>query len=161
MIGNFGETMKSIVADRKFMLIMAISSIFIGVALYVYYYYISPKMNPDFVPNREFVKKKDDGPENATLYLFYTNWCPHSKKALPIFNDMKEKQEGTPINDVIITFVAINGESEEGKMTDFEKGHSVKVDGYPTIFLVKGDQVVEYDAVTTEETLNEFLNTTL
>jgi len=160
MFDNFGETMKGIVANKKFLIILAVCSIFIGLAIYVYMYYVAPKLDPSFVPNREFVKEKP--PEKkATLYLFYTNWCPHSKKALPVFNSLKEKMEGKPVNDVIINFVAVNGESEEGQMTDFEKEHKVKVDGYPTIFLVKGDQVVEYDAITTEETLNEFLNTTL
>ena len=160
MFDKFGETMRNIVADKKFMLIIALSSVFIGLALYVYYYYVSPKLDPEFVPNREFIEEKS-GPQKATLYLFYTNWCPHSKKALPVFESLKKKLEGKPINDVIISFVAINGEDEEGDMTSFEKEHNVKVDGYPTIFLVKGDQVVEYDAVTTEVTLNEFLNSTL
>ena len=160
MLGAFGETMRKIVVDKRFLLIIAISAIFIGLALYVYYYYVAPKMNPDFVPNREFVKGRDT-PEKGTLYLFYTNWCPHSKKALPVFNSLKEKMEGKPVNDIVVNFVAVNGESEEGEMTTFEKSHKVKVDGYPTIFLVKGDQVVEYDAIATEESLNEFLNTTL
>ena len=158
---NFGETMRNIVADKKFMLIIALSSIFIGLALYVYYYYVSPKLDPEFVPNREFVEEKEGAGQKATLYLFYTSWCPHSKKALPVFETLKKKLEGKPVNDVIINFIAVNGEDQEGIMTSFEKEHSVKVDGYPTIFLIKGDQVGEYDAVTTEETLNEFLNTTL
>jgi len=160
MLGNLAETMKSIVADKKFLIIIVVCSIFIGLAIYVYSYYVAPKLDPDFVPNREFVPEKEQI-KQATIYLFYTNWCPHSKKALPIFNSLKEKLEGKPINDVIIHFVAVNGEKEEGDMTSFEKEHKVKVDGYPTIFLVKGDQVVEYDAITTEETLSEFLHTTL
>ena len=36
-----------------------------------------------------------------------------------------------------------------------------KVDGYPTIKLVKGNQVIEYDAKPTLENLKEFLNSTL
>lgn len=160
MFGDIGEIMRNIVANKKILIILAICSIFIGLAIYIYLYYIAPKLDPSFVPNREFVKEKEQS-KNATLYFFYTNWCPHSKKALPIFNSLKTKLEGKPINDVIINFVNINGENEEEQMTDFEKEYKVKVDGYPTIYLVKGDQVVEYDAITTEETLNEFLNSTL
>ena len=141
-------------------LILATCSIFIGLGVYVYIYYVAPKLNPSFVPNREFVKEKENI-KNATLYLFYTNWCPHSKKALPIFDALKTKLDGTQINDITIRFVTVNGESDEEQLTEFEKDYKVKIDGYPTIFLVKGEEVVEYDAITTKETLNEFLNTTL
>ena len=65
------------------------------------------------------------------------------------------------INDTLVTFHEINGESNESELSDFEQLHNVKVDGYPSIYLIKGDQVIEYDAETTEPTLNEFLNTTL
>ena len=36
-----------------------------------------------------------------------------------------------------------------------------KIDGYPTIILIKGDQVVEFDAKPNEKSLTEFINTTL
>ena len=36
-----------------------------------------------------------------------------------------------------------------------------KVEGYPTIKLVKGNQVIEYDAKPSIEHLTEFLNSTL
>ena len=52
-------------------------------ALYVYNYYISPKLDPSFVPNKEFVKE-EEAPKKADLYFFYTEWCPHSKKSKPI-----------------------------------------------------------------------------
>ena len=46
-------------------------------------------------------------------------------------------------------------------MTGFEKNYNVKIDGFPTIYLVKGEQVIEYDAKPNEKTLTEFLHTTL
>ena len=46
-------------------------------------------------------------------------------------------------------------------MNEFEKRHSVSIDGYPTIYLVKGDQVIEYDANPTQDSITEFLNTAL
>lgn len=140
--------------------IIITSAIFLGLAIYIYIYHISPKLNPDFVPNREFVKDTNKG-DGAKLYLFYTNWCPHSKKALPIFQAIKKKYENEPVNDTLVTFYEINGESGESELAGFETSHNVKVDGYPSIYLIKGDQVIEYDAETTEETLSEFLHTAL
>ena len=68
---------------------MVIVVIFLGVAFYVYNTYIAPRINPDFVPNREF--DDDDGrPGIAELYLFAVDWCPYSKKAKPIWNTVKK-----------------------------------------------------------------------
>jgi len=46
-------------------------------------------------------------------------------------------------------------------MNEFEKRHNVSIDGYPSIYLVKGDQVIEYDANPTRDSITEFLNTAL
>jgi hypothetical protein len=36
-----------------------------------------------------------------------------------------------------------------------------KIEGYPTIKLLKGDQVIEYDAKPTKSTMEQFLHTVL
>lgn len=36
-----------------------------------------------------------------------------------------------------------------------------KIEGYPTIKLVKDGQIIDYDAKPTKETMTEFLNTVL
>lgn len=154
------EQMKGILTDTRFIIIIITSAIFLALAIYIYIYHISPKLNPDFVPNREFVKDNGKG-DGAELYLFYTNWCPHSKKALPIFQAIKTKYENEPVNDTLVKFYEINGESDESELGAFENLHDVKIDGYPSIYLIKGDQVIEYDAETTEDTLSEFLHTAL
>ena len=46
---------------------MVLVVIFLAVAFYVYNTYIAPKINPDFVPNREF--KSEGEIKEATLYF--------------------------------------------------------------------------------------------
>ena len=99
--------------------------------------------------------------KKADFYLFYTEWCPHSKKSKPIIDKVKRLYDGKPINGIIVHFHEVNGEKEEDKMNEFEKRHNVSIDGYPTIYLVKGDQVIEYDANPTQDSVTEFLNTAL
>ena len=65
MLGNIAETMKNVVADKKFLIIIVVCSIFIGLAIYVYSYYVAPKLDPDFVPNREFVPEKEQAKQAA------------------------------------------------------------------------------------------------
>ena len=50
----------------------------IGGAIYVYSYYISPTLQPAYIPNKEFEKEKA---AYAQINLFYVDWCPHSKNA--------------------------------------------------------------------------------
>ena len=83
-------------------------------------------------------------------------WCPHSKNAMPIWNELKEEYGGSnAFNGYKINFVEIDGE-ENPDLAD-----KYKVEGYPTIKLLKGNQVIEYDAKPTKEHLKEFLNSTL
>ena len=80
MLENLKASAAHFLSNKKFLVIVLLSCLFIGVAIYVYLNYISPKLDPTFVPNKEFVKESDI-PKNADIYFFFTDWCPHSKKS--------------------------------------------------------------------------------
>ena len=69
-------------------MILVVTTILLGVAFYIYNTYISPRINPDFVANREF-DQKDEG--YADIYLFAVDWCPYSKKAKPILSKKRTR----------------------------------------------------------------------
>ena len=82
------DKVKGLLFNKKFLIIMVVVVIFLAVAFYVYNTYVAPRINPDFVPNREF---DDDGDtKEATLYFFSVDWCPYSKKAKPIWKKIKK-----------------------------------------------------------------------
>jgi thiol-disulfide isomerase/thioredoxin len=89
----------------------------------------------------------DTGGKNAQLYLFKVDWCPHCKSAKPIFDDVEKELKGKPIN--------VDCEAEPDMADKF------KIEGYPTIKLVKDGEVIEYDAKPDKEKILEFLNTVL
>ena len=62
------------------------------------------------------------------------------------------------INNYNIIFVDVNGDDEK-RVSEFETEYSVKIDGFPSIYLVKDDQIIEFDANPTEDSLSQFLNT--
>jgi thiol-disulfide isomerase/thioredoxin len=158
------DSVKGVLLNKKFLIIMVIVVIFLGVAFYVYNTYVAPRINPDFVANREF----DDNEGNikdATLYFFSVDWCPYSKKAMPIWKKIKNKFNGKMINNITLNFVEIDGEKEETELEKFESEYLVpndkKIDGYPSIWMVKGDQVIEFYAKPDENSLTEFINSML
>ena len=134
---------------NKFLIIFCIISaiLLITIAYFVYKKDLFNKIRPDYVENKEFINKRVDSVE---LLFFYTDWCPHCKTAKPIWNYLKDT---TPmINNVKINYIDVNCETET------ELAEKYNVDGYPTIKLIKDNQVIEYDAKPDKETLLVFLN---
>tara|TARA_B100000902_G_scaffold31511_1_gene37729 strand:+ start:155 stop:673 length:519 start_codon:yes stop_codon:yes gene_type:complete len=157
------DKVKGLLFNKKFLIIMVVVVIFLAVAFYVYNTYVAPRINPDFVPNREF---DDDGDaKDATLYFFSVDWCPYSKKAKPIWKKIKKKFDGKQINNITLNLKEIDGEKQETELENFENEYLVpndkKIDGYPSIWMVKGDQVIEYYAKPDVNSLTEFINSML
>lgn len=140
--------------NRKVFFILGISCVFILISIYLYYYHISPRINPSYVSNKEFIKD-DEAEAEAEIYLFYTTWCPHCKKAKPIWTKIKEEYDGKKINNHMLYFREVDCEKEE------ELADKFKIEGYPTIKLIVGNREIEYDAKPTEENIKEFIHSSL
>ena len=136
------------------MVILA-SALFIGAAYYIYTNYVKNKVNPEYVDNREFISQDKDKTVPADLYFFYTEWCPHSKTALPEWEQFKKSMGNGMVKGRKVNFFEVDCEK------DIATADKFKVEGYPTIKMVLGDQVIEYDAKPNKNTLTEFLNATL
>ena len=164
---NAKHTVMQAVTNKKFLIILFLLTLFIALAFWVYTTYIAPKLNPEYKDNKEFIS--DGGDEvavtNANIYAFYTDWCPHCKtniiSADSGWKKTLDKYNGQKINGVTVTFVEVNGEKEEGTLQSFESDHSVNITGFPTIFLVKGNSVIEFGSDITQDNLTNFLNTAL
>ena len=157
------DKVKGLLFNKKFLIIMVVVVIFLAVAFYVYNTYVAPRINPDFVPNREF--DDDSDAKDATLYFFSVDWCPYSKKAKPIWRKIKKAFDGKQINNITLNLKEIDGEKQETDLENFENEYLVpndkKIDGYPSIWMVKGDQVIEYYAKPDVNSLTEFINSML
>ena len=146
--------------NKKFIIILVVAAIFIGVAFWVYTTYIAPSIDPEYVPNREFT---DETSNSANLYMFSVDWCPYSKKAKPIWKKLTSKYDGRDINGVNLTIKEIDGDKQANELESFETKYldGKKIDGYPSIYMVKDDKVHEYDAKPNLETLTEFIQSVL
>jgi thiol-disulfide isomerase/thioredoxin len=95
------------------------------------------------------------GDKTAQLFLFKVDWCPHCKKAKPIFDEVEKELNGRQINGYTVSFKTVDCEAEPDMADKF------KIEGYPTIKLVKDGEVIEYDAKPDKDKIMEFLNTVL
>jgi thiol-disulfide isomerase/thioredoxin len=140
--------------NKKFLMIMFLSIVFIGLAVYVYNNYIVPRMQPSYIENKELQEDVVEDKE-AELYFFYGEWCPYCKKAMPEWQQFKNEYENKKVNNTTIYFREIDTEKDEKTTDQFD------VKGVPTIKLVINNQVIEYDADVKYDTLVEFVHSTL
>jgi thiol-disulfide isomerase/thioredoxin len=146
--------------SKKFVIIIVLIAIFIGAALFVYNKYIAPRLNTKFVENREFTSESVKS-NDAQIYFIYATWCPHSKKVMAHWEELKKKYNGKLITEYMVTFVEYDGDKDEGKIDDFSKLYKKKIEGYPTIILIKGKEVIEFEAEPSLKNLNAFIEATL
>jgi hypothetical protein len=135
--------------------------LFVIVALIVAYYsykqYAASKTA--FHANREHIPKDTNSNKTATLMFFYVDWCPHCKTAKPEWDTLKSEYETKTINGYNLSFVEHNCTNETAETTELMNKYNIE--GYPTIKLVKDNQIIEYDAKPTKSTMEQFLNTVL
>ena len=132
----------------------AIIIIFILVAIYIG---IS-KFKPKFNHNLENANDSSNHSQ-AELMMFSVDWCPHCKKAKPIWEELKTEYENKTVNGYTIIFTDIDCTNESPEIEKLIVKYKIKE--YPTIKLLKNGQVIEYDAKPSKATLEEFLNTVL
>ena len=146
-------------ANPQFMIIVLIVLLFAIAALFMYRRSFVGRMNNKYVTNNEFSKNAatTNGSDvtSVDIYFFYTEWCPHCKTAKPVWADFKKQMGDKSVNGVTINYYEIDCDKDTATSDKFN------VKGFPTIKLVKGSQIIEYDAKPSTVNLIEFVNASL
>lgn len=143
----------------KVMTAVLVGILFLIAAFFYYRYYVKPTLNPTYKANREILDNDSASGKTAELLFFYTDWCPHCKTAKPVWIEMKEEYQDRRINGYKVVFTDVNCTNESNEVEQMMDKY--KIEGYPTIKLLKDGQVIEYDAKPSKDTLTQFLNTVL
>jgi len=77
--------------------------------------------------------------KNLELHMVYTDWCGHSKRALPHFDKVMSELHGSTLGEHNVKVIKHDAETAEGK--EFAKKHNVK--GFPTHFIIEGEKKIE------------------
>lgn len=136
--------------------------ILFGILLIVISYYMYKSFadgKTSFYANRENMPSDSNSNKTATLMIFYADWCPVCKDAKPEWEAIKEEYDGKNVNGYTIHFVDHNCTTETEEINQLMDKYNIE--GYPTVKLVKDNQIIEYDAKVTKSTLAQFLNTVL
>jgi len=139
-------------ASNNILLCVALLLLLIGILITCYVYMYKPYMK-----KREGLQTEQT--KNAEIMLFSVDWCPHCKTAKPIWNDLKQEYNNTLVNGYSVTFTEINCTEPTSEIEALLDKY--KIEGYPSIKLIKDNQIIEYDAKPSRETLVQFLDTSL
>ena len=156
---NYFNTLKQYITrlmNWKFIIIFIFVLLLV---IFSYYYYKQYVNNTYFNANREHIPKDVNSNKTATLMLFYADWCPHCKTAKPEWESLKNENDGKNINGYTVDFVEYNCSNENPEINEMMDKY--QIEGFPTIKLIKDNQVIEYDAKPTKTTMEQFLTTVL
>jgi thiol-disulfide isomerase/thioredoxin len=158
---NFMSKIKSAGSAFSMTTVMYIAAaiLFVIIAVFIYYQYVKPSLNPTYTANSEKKYGEGGSTREAELLFFYTDWCPHCKTAKPDWAEVKAEYENKTINGYHIIFTEVNCTNESAEVEQLMDKY--KIEGYPTIKLLKDGQIIEYDAKPSKDTIIQFLNTVL
>jgi thiol-disulfide isomerase/thioredoxin len=112
---------------------------------------------PGYRANSEHVPVTSGGGSPVELIIFTAQWCPICTSAKPEWSQVVAEYQDKTINGRTVIFTEVDCTTET---PDVEKMiNQYKVEGFPTVILLKDGQVINYDAKVTKATLVQFLNT--
>jgi thiol-disulfide isomerase/thioredoxin len=103
------------------------------------------------VVKKEVVEDEDQEKDVVEIFYFYTTWCPICKTAKPEWDAFKTKFQNKEYKGYTLLFTEVDCDRDEAVARKYN------IVGYPTIKLVKGTNITEYDAVPKADTLEQFL----
>jgi len=156
-IRNVSNRRSSSSCDQNVIMVCLLVVVLIVVALY---YIVNANNNQENFEShpmslKHVTEKPNPGPNEVYLILFYVEWCPHCVSAKPEIAKLTKEIDGKEVNNVTVNVRANNCEDSEVEQA-FARDNNVE--GYPTIKLVKNNEVVDYNGPRTKEGLMKFIN---
>jgi len=136
--------------------IVIVLVIFLIIILYLYFTYYK-KIKESFKSNNELDYGKSGENKEAKICFFYVDWCPHCKTAMPEWNKFKNEMNNTEVNGYKLVCVEYNCTTESSEVKKLINKYNIE--GYPTVKLIKNNEVYDFDAKPTVSYLKQFCYT--
>jgi thiol-disulfide isomerase/thioredoxin len=156
-MASFLEVIKKLISPYStYILIAILIVIFLLAATYVYNTYYKKEMTK---MDNKFgdVANANKRSHEVIIYFFNVDWCPHCKTAKPEWEKFSKLYNGKEKGEYIIKCVDYNCTDENAEVTKIINKYNIE--SYPTIKMLKDNQVIEFDSKITEYTLEQFVNT--
>ena len=98
------------------------------------------------------LQKPNPGPNDVVFVLIYVDWCPHCKTIKPDWKNLVNNHNNTKVNGKNVQVVSVNAEGSE---VEREVANDLNAKGYPTIKVLKNNEVKEHQGGRDLNSLNE------
>ena len=126
----------------------------IATLLVLYYVYTKFLNNEGFEVQAESLEDELSSSDKS-LVMFYADWCGHCKKLKPIWDETAKEvneAEGSSVKMIKVNCGEPNkNETHKAIMKKYE------ISGYPTIKLIEGTKVTEYEGERSKKGMLSFL----
>lgn len=143
---------------KRMIWIIIIVIIFIFASIYGYNHFYLPWLSSkrySDVANTNPSASGNGG--DVTIYFFSVDWCPHCKTALPEWQNFSHNYDGKEINGYVISCIHIDCSIDtDPKIIEYMETY--KIQGYPTIKMVKENKIIDFDAKVTSTALESFVS---
>jgi thiol-disulfide isomerase/thioredoxin len=138
---------------KRYVLIISLVILFIIIGVYGYnHFYSVPQKNSEF----KDVANANRRSTEIEIYLFWTDWCPHCKKAKPDWVAFQQEYNGKTINKYDIKCTDVDCSNDQDAKVQNMLGQ-YKVSSYPTVIAIKNSQMVGFDAKISKSSLDQFV----
>ena len=118
------------------------------------------KLQSDYSNNTNTESNSNTTHENTCEFLFFhVKWCPYCKTAVPIIDEIRNEYQNKVINGYNVIFTDIDCTVETPEIENVVNKY--KIEGYPTIKLIKDGIIIDFEAKPTKDSIVEFLNTAI
>jgi len=144
----------------KILLTLTLLIIFIIISYLAIQYLKQKYMKNDGLMNDVANANTRNEAKEAVVRFFHVDWCPHCKTALPEWNTFKSQMNNKKIHNYTIKCIEHNcTDDNDSKIQELLNTYDIQ--SYPTVKLVKDEQILDFDSKITKNTLTSFLNVML
>lgn len=146
----------------RFFFILVFIVILTVLSVWSYYKYAKPEMSKTVlghsnVPNNGTI-------EQINIYFFNVDWCPHCVKAKTEWEEFCKKRNNEEYKGYNIVCVGgVDGvnctNSDDQNVIEYIQNYNIE--HYPTLKMVKGGSVIDFDGKITNDNLEAFIENVL
>ena len=142
---------------NNLLLIIILIILFVGISYYLYTKTLRNFFDKN--SNKEYIPEKKSKKNEATIFYFYTTWCPHCTEATKHINALENEIRtiNTKQKDIVVFLKKID--CDQSSNEKILKKHNIK--GYPTIILDHNKKIYNYEAKPNTEHLIDFVKDSL
>jgi len=120
-----------------------------------YYVYQSDFLNHYNNPGTSDIPNASSNKGDSSIMFFHVDWCPHCKTSKPVWENISAKYDKKFVNGYKCKFLDydLTKENQENK----KLSKDFNIEGYPTIKMKKGNDIIDFDAKITPTSLEEFI----